>query len=282
MRSLRYPTRFCEHYAGAFVVLLRAAGIPARVVTGYQGGEMAPDGEYMIVRQSDAHAWAEAIVDGQWRRFDPTGAVAPSRIERGLGAALPAGEPVPYLARLEMTWLKSLRLQLDAINYQWQRGVVGFNIERQRDFLRDFGLEDPRPVQLVLVISVAAFVWGIAVLGFARLRRTAAAPEVALWSRACRRLARAGLARRPDEGRSITRSALRRAGRDGARSCAPLASYAQLHYGPRGEQRAAVLARLRASVEAPAGSADARHCEDPLDATSGRHGHRGHRRHEMP
>ncbi len=68
---------FCEHYAGAFVVLLRAAGIPARVVTGYQGGEMAPDGEYMIVRQSDAHAWAEAIVNGKWQRYRPHGCGGP-------------------------------------------------------------------------------------------------------------------------------------------------------------------------------------------------------------
>src|SRR5262249_37674411 len=63
---------FCEHYASAFVVLLRAAGIPARIVTGYQGGSINPNGDYLIVRQSDAHAWAEALVDGQWRRFDPT------------------------------------------------------------------------------------------------------------------------------------------------------------------------------------------------------------------
>ncbi len=242
---------FCEHYAGAFVVLLRAAGIPARVVTGYQGGEMAPDGGYMIVRQSDAHAWAEAIIGGRWQRFDPTGAVSPSRIELGLGAAMPANEPVPYLARLEMTWLKSLRLQWDAINYQWQRGVVGFNIERQRDFLREFGIDDPRPVQLVLVISLAVLIWGMAVLGFAHLRRTQSAPEVALWSRACRRLARAGLARRPDEGpldyaeRAAVRwprwsELLRTIG----------GSYAQLHYGPRGDQRAALIAKMRQSIDA--------------------------------
>ena len=242
---------FCEHYAGAFVVLLRAAGIPARVVTGYQGGEMAPDGAYMIVRQSDAHAWAEAIVGGRWQRFDPTGAVSPSRIERGLGAALPAGEPVPYLARLEMTWLKSLRLQWDAVNYQWQLGIVGFNIERQRDFLREFGLDDPRPVQLVFVITFAALGWGMTVLGFARLRRTRTAPEVALWGRACRRLARAGLARRPDEG------PLDYAERAAARWPGWSASlraigdcYAQLHYGPGSEQRSALLAKLRASVAA--------------------------------
>src|SRR5205823_7966910 len=92
---------FCEHYASSFVVLLRAAGIPARIVTGYQGGEINPLGGYMIVRQSDAHAWAEAVVDGQWQRFDPTAAVAPERIEHGLGGALPANELVPRFARME-------------------------------------------------------------------------------------------------------------------------------------------------------------------------------------
>jgi transglutaminase-like putative cysteine protease len=242
---------FCEHYAGAFVVLLRAAGIPARVVTGYQGGEMAPDGEYMIVRQSDAHAWSEAIVDGRWQRFDPTAAVAPSRVERGLGAALPTDDAVPYLARLEMTWLKGLRLQWDAINYQWQRGIVGFNIERQRDFLREFGLDNPRPVQLVMVIAFAAFAWVLAVLGFSRIRRTQSAPEVALWSRACRRLARAGLARRPDEGPlDYAKRAAARWPRWSTLLHGIGGSYAQLRYGPRSEHRAALLAQLRASVDA--------------------------------
>ena len=134
---------FCEHYASAFVVLLRAAGIPARVVTGYQGGEINPRGGYMIVRQSDAHAWAEALIDGRWRRFDPTAAVAPSRIELGLGGALPAGEPVPLLARLDSDWLKTLQLAWDAINHDWRRNVVGFNHERQRSLWRDWKLDQP-------------------------------------------------------------------------------------------------------------------------------------------
>ena len=90
--------------------MLRAAGIPARVVTGYQGGSINPNGNYMIVRQSDAHAWAEAIVGGQWRRFDPTAAVAPSRIQLGLGGSLPASERMPMLARLDEAFLKSLQL----------------------------------------------------------------------------------------------------------------------------------------------------------------------------
>ena len=242
---------FCEHYAGAFTLLLRAAGIPARVVTGYQGGEMNPDGDYMIVRQSDAHAWAEALLDGQWQRFDPTAAVAPSRIERGLGAALPAGELVPYFARLEMTWIKSLRLRWDAVNYQWQRGVVGFNLERQRDLLRDFGFEGARPWQIVAVFAGAVFIWGALLLGAAQLRRSGVDAEVALWNALCRRLARSGLARAPEEG---PLAYTRRAGRRWPQWAGVLARigqrYAELHYGPGDPKREQKLKELKTGIEA--------------------------------
>jgi transglutaminase-like putative cysteine protease len=242
---------FCEHYAGAFTVLLRAAGIPARVVTGYQGGEMNPDGDYMIVRQSDAHAWAEALLDGQWQRFDPTAAVAPSRIERGLGAALPAGDRVPYFARLEMTWIKSLRLKWDAVNYQWQRGVVGFNIERQRDLLREFGFEGVRPWQIVAVFACAVLIWGVLLLGAAQLRRSGVDAEVALWNALCRRLARAGLARAPEEG---PLAYTRRAGERWPQWASTLARigerYAELHYGPSDPKREQMLKELKTRVKA--------------------------------
>ena len=211
---------FCEHYAGAFVVLLRAAGIPSRVVTGYQGGEINPTGDYMIVRDSDAHAWAEALLDGVWQRFDPTAAVAPSRIESGLGAALPQEEPVPYLARLDMTWLKNLRLHWDAVNYQWQRGVVGFNVQRQHDVLRDLGLERATPWQIVALVAAMVIVWG-AGIALARPGCTRAPrPGGRLWTRLGRRLARAGLPRRPARGPARLRAACRaRAGRSGASRC---------------------------------------------------------------
>ena len=240
---------FCEHYAGAFVVLLRAAGIPARVVTGYQGGEINPDGGYMIVRQSDAHAWSEALIDGVWQRFDPTAAVAPSRVERGLGAALPSGEQVPYLARLDMTWLKSLRLHWDAINYQWQRSVVGFNLERQRNLLRDFGLDLVRPWEIVVLAAVALLVWGAAVLAFSRMRTMHADPAVTLWSRTCRRLARAGLQRRPEEGPlAYTERAALRWPQCGALLRRIGEGYASLRYGPEDGSRDALIATLRAGV----------------------------------
>src|SRR5690606_13368344 len=97
---------FCEHYASAFAFLMRAAGIPARVVTGYQGGEVNPIGGYLIVRQSEAHAWVEVWLEGRgWVRIDPTAAVSPLRVESGIAAAIPAAEAAPLLGRGGPEWL---------------------------------------------------------------------------------------------------------------------------------------------------------------------------------
>ena len=240
---------FCEHYASAFVFLLRAAGIPARVVTGYQGGEINPDGGYLIVRDSDAHAWAEALIGGMWQRFDPTAAVAPSRVERGLGAALPQGEPVPYLARLDMTWLKALRLHWDAVNYQWQSSVVGFNLQRQRDVLRDLGLADAHPWKLAALFGAFAFAWAVVLLALARVRHARADPASALWSRLCRRLGRAGLPRQPSEGPlAYTRRAAARWPKYGAALEKIGETYAALRYGPDDRRSEARIEKLRSDV----------------------------------
>jgi transglutaminase-like putative cysteine protease len=127
---------FCEHYAGSFVFLMRAAGIPARVVTGYQGGTVNPLDNYMIIRQSDAHAWSEVWLHGRgWVRVDPTAAVSPSRIESGL-SQLPTGEPVPLLARGGDSWMARLYLGWDAINNRWNQWVLGYNQERQMQLLQ--------------------------------------------------------------------------------------------------------------------------------------------------
>ncbi|GGE72585.1 transglutaminase [Streptosporangium jomthongense] len=133
---------FCAHYAGATTFVLRAAGIPARVVVGYQGGESGAGGDYLIVRQYDAHAWVEAWVEGQgWIRIDPTAAIAPDRIESGLRDAV--AEEGSFL---ENNWASAQRygdvaliqwasLQLDRINYQWQRWVVGYQGQSQMDLM---------------------------------------------------------------------------------------------------------------------------------------------------
>ena len=105
---------FCEHYASAFTYLMRAVGIPSRVVTGYQGGEM--NGDYMIVRQSDAHAWSEVWLNGSWQRVDPTATVSPSRIEQGI-SSMPAGEPVPLLARASSSRIRDWQLRWDRVNH---------------------------------------------------------------------------------------------------------------------------------------------------------------------
>ncbi|MDO6442466.1 DUF3488 and DUF4129 domain-containing transglutaminase family protein [Marinobacter sp. 2_MG-2023] len=133
---------FCAHYAGATAFVLRSAGIPARVVVGYQGGESGVGNEYLIVRQYDAHAWVEAWVEGQgWVRIDPTAAIAPNRIESGLREAV--AEEGSFL---ENDWTSAQRygdvaviqwasLQLDRINYQWQRWVVGYQGQSQMDLM---------------------------------------------------------------------------------------------------------------------------------------------------
>jgi len=148
---------FCGHYATAFVTMMRAVGIPARVVTGYQGGEM--NGDYMIVRQSEAHAWTEVFMNGQWRRFDPTAAVAPSRVNYGLAEALPEGEPVPRLAKVGNGWLKRASLRWDTVNHAWQRMVVDFDNESQTTFWKNIGMPDPKLWQATGILLLIAGLW---------------------------------------------------------------------------------------------------------------------------
>jgi transglutaminase-like putative cysteine protease len=224
---------FCEHYASTFAVLLRAAGVPARVVTGYQGGELNPNGDYMIVRQSDAHAWAEALIDGRWQRFDPTAAVAPSRIQLGLGGALPAGEPVPLLARLDSSLLRELQLAWDAINHGWRRHVVGFNYERQRSMWQNLAIDHVEPWQIVATVAGAALFWSALLLGWLAWRNRREDRVRAVWDGLCVRLARAGLPRAAHEGPLAF--AARAAGRwpEFAAAFGVIGeSYAALRYGP--------------------------------------------------
>lgn len=172
---------FCEHYASAFVVLMRAAAIPARVVTGYLGGEM--NGDYMIVRQSDAHAWTEAYLDGRWVRFDPTGAVAPSRVNTNMAAALGDGEPVPMMAGRGNAWLKNIKLSIDQLNHDWQRLVVDFNNESQYRIWEKLGLPKLQLWQITVLVLIITGLWCLAVLGFPLARRKGLPAEEQLWHR---------------------------------------------------------------------------------------------------
>lgn len=130
---------FCSHYAGSFVFLMRAVGIPARVVIGYQGGEWNEQGKYLAIHQFDAHAWAEVWLPGQgWLRIDPTSMVAPERTEQNLEAALKKEgsflEQSVFSSR-KFAWLNSLRQQLDSMQYGWQRWILSYDAETQTAFL---------------------------------------------------------------------------------------------------------------------------------------------------
>ena len=194
---------FCEHYASAFVYLMRASGIPARVVTGYLGGEFNSVGNYFIVRQSDAHAWTEVWIAGQgWVRVDPTAAIAPERVQRNLAAAVKNNAALPYMARNPPQWLSKLRLDLDALSNQWNQWVLGYNPERQFAFLTRLGMEDvswqkmARDLMLGLAIVIGAFSLFMFRHLFARTRD----PVQAAWLKLCKKLAKAGLPRAAHEG----------------------------------------------------------------------------------
>lgn len=195
---------FCEHYASAFTVLMRAAGIPARVVTGYQGGQVNPVGDYVLIRQADAHAWAEVWLSGTgWVRVDPTAAVSPARVERGIGSALPSSDALPMFVRGDFEVLQRMRLTWDSVTYTWNQWVLGYNPERQRQFLANIGFSDATWQILAMVLFVCA---GLAVLlgaifALRDLRSSGRRDAVrAAYERFCGKLARHGLSRHPAEG----------------------------------------------------------------------------------
>lgn len=192
---------FCEHFASAFVFLMRAAGVPARVVTGYQGGAINPVDGVMVVRQSDAHAWAEVWLAGEgWRRVDPTAAAAPRRIEAGLGESLRLGDPRPLLMRAEFSWLRDLRNQWDALSNHWNQWVLGYNPERQRDLLERLGLAQADWRTLTAMMSGVAGLLMAALLGWAVLQRRRIDPLDRAWLSFCRKAARHGHPRAAWEG----------------------------------------------------------------------------------
>lgn len=189
---------YCEHYSSAFTVLMRAAGVPARVVTGYQGGEFNELGNYLVVRQSDAHAWSEVWLDGSgWTRVDPTAAVAPHRIERG-AASLPEIAPGPFSAAdkhlLAKSWL-AMRDAWDTLNNQWNLWVLSYGPELQTEFLSGlgFGEVDWRKMTIALVLLFSSIL-GFYAIRAARRARKPVDETLAAWRKFCAKLARSGLA----------------------------------------------------------------------------------------
>jgi transglutaminase-like putative cysteine protease len=238
---------FCEHYAGSFVFLMRAAGVPARVVVGYQGGEYNPVGRHYIVRQSDAHAWAEVWLDGRgWVRVDPTSAVAPSRVERGIDGALSASEIEALHGTRATGWLRDLRWGFDGMVYAWHRWVLQYDHVQQAQLVRQLPLGATLPQLLALGIAT------LALLGLVPmwLRRKPVDPVQALFARFCLKLARRGCERAPGEG-PLDFAA--RASRLHPAAALPIdlftARYIALRYGPLDpDQRAGHVDALRAAL----------------------------------
>ncbi|HYM27551.1 MAG TPA: DUF3488 and transglutaminase-like domain-containing protein, partial [Steroidobacteraceae bacterium] len=167
---------FCEHFSSAFVFLMRAAGIPARVVIGYQGGDTNPVDRIITVRQSDAHAWAEIFVRGRgWVRVDPTAATAPGRVDSGVARAAADSQALPYLMRTELQWLRSLRYRWDALAHRWNVWVLGYNPERQRDLMSWLGMRDAD--WLDLASTLLAALGGFVLLLLAWMLRRMARPD---------------------------------------------------------------------------------------------------------
>ena len=194
---------FCEHYASSFAFLMRVAGIPARVVTGYQGGILNDLGDYLIVGQADAHAWTEVwLKDRGWVRVDPTAAVSPLRVEAGIAAAVPKTDPLPFLVRQDWQWLRQARLIWDAMANNWNQWVLGYNPQRQKQFLSDMGMSEATWQNMAVALIVAA---GLVMLGLAgmilwRLKATATDPVQKAYSKFCGKLGKHGLPRHPAEG----------------------------------------------------------------------------------
>lgn len=254
---------FCEHYASAFTVLMRAAGIPARVVVGYQGGEYNELGGYWVVRQADAHAWSEVWFAGRgWVRVDPTAAVAPNRVESGVAEALASSELPGFLRRRGLSAFDYARLRAstawDYVNVAWDRWMIGFNPESQLELLARFGLGDWQRMILALTVAITALMGLVGLLALRQARVAVPKDEaLRLWRAATRLLARQGLAQRSAEGPRDYAARVARERPELADAVARLArAYVEVRYldeRPRAAELAAALAALRAWSGSPTG-----------------------------
>ncbi|APG06226.1 transglutaminase [Luteibacter rhizovicinus DSM 16549] len=191
---------YCEHFSSTFTFLMRAAGIPARVVTGYQGGYWNKLGSYLLVRHADAHAWSEVWLEGRgWVRFDPTGAVRPERVSLGAAAAAAAGNSSDG-GLFDIAWLHNARDRWDVVNQWWNQAVNGFDALRQEGMLQPFGIRRTEVGDLAIILAVGCALLVAVALGWAMFQRREGDALDAWMRRLERKLARAGVTRRTGEG----------------------------------------------------------------------------------
>ncbi|WP_342343023.1 DUF3488 and DUF4129 domain-containing transglutaminase family protein [Shewanella salipaludis] len=232
---------FCVHYASALAFMARATGLPARLVTGYQGGEPNPDAGYLSVYQYMAHAWVEVwLDDGGWLRFDPTAMVAPERVAQGFDASFAAADS--YLSDNSFSslrfrtwpWLNALRLSLASIDYYWSLWVLGFDTQHQYRLLTNL-LGDVSATRVALLMLLSIGVIGLAIAYSAGLLRFPRDrdPLKLGYDRVCRQLARRGLARHPSDGPETFAARVAMAAPEFGRSFHRFSrNYIGLKYGP--------------------------------------------------
>jgi len=241
---------FCEHYASAFVVLMRAMAIPARIVTGYQGGERNPLDGYWLVRQADAHAWAEVWLAGLgWVRVDPTAAVDPARVEHGrrLAGRTSAGDAGEEAS----AWLLRIRFGFEAIGNAWNQFVLQYDGARQQSLLSRFGIDAGKRMRLAALLAVVLGAMIVATALITLRPRSVKTPLQRCWDEFCARLAAIGLGRMVHETPSRYLARIERALDDEslARARRIVATYECLRYAVAEPDREAVR-NLRLAVQA--------------------------------
>ncbi|PVZ71679.1 transglutaminase TgpA family protein [Pelagibaculum spongiae] len=196
---------FCGHYASAMAVILREVGLPTRLVSGYLGGEYNPVGNYLIVRQRDAHAWVESWLPGTgWTRIDPTGAVAPERVLQSVEEALEQRDPGYQSSFFETairdSWFNGARLAWDSVNNSYNRWLIGYDHQRQNEFLKYFGLDTLKPWQLAALFAAFMGIASMVALSALLLGREKLSAESMAYQAFCRKCARRGVTRLSNEG----------------------------------------------------------------------------------
>jgi transglutaminase-like putative cysteine protease len=203
---------FCGHFASAYATFMRAAGVPARVVTGYFGGRWNPVGGYYTIRQAQAHAWTEIWIEGEgWTRIDPTAVVAPERLEQGAEGLLEGRRAIMRGLPGDALWLQNLSDYWDAAGGWWQENIVGFNRGAQLNLLRRLGLDEIDFPGMTLLLAGGATLWALALWAIARRRSSGARPDAIarIWNQYVALLASRGVTVAAHDG---TRAAAAKAG----------------------------------------------------------------------
>jgi transglutaminase-like putative cysteine protease len=204
---------FCEHYAASFATLMRLAGVPARVVVGYLGGEYNDLGDFFRVRQADTHAWCEVwFPDSGWTRVDPTSAVAPGRasldlnsfLERRIASGQMDARRSAFLTQLARSAVfTNVRLGLETLSYEWDTRLLAFDADVQEVLLESIGLANRGPLVLIFEILIVAIALLVIYFGWMQFRTRSPTDQLkALYERFCQKLIRLGVRRDPWEGPS--------------------------------------------------------------------------------